>query len=145
MKYLSFFTILLTILVSCKEAKKTEPKPVDNRVESPSADAAKIHPGKKIMETECYLCHNPKASEVSMIAPPMVAIKKHYIDSTTTKEQFIAALVDWINDPQEEKSKMPDALNRFGIMPYQPYPEETIGQIAEYMYCLLYTSPSPRD
>ena len=134
MKYLSFFTILLTILVSCKEAKKTEPKPVDNRVESPSADAAKIHPGKKIMETECYLCHNPKASEVSMIAPPMVAIKKHYIDSTTTKEQFIAALVDWINDPQEEKSKMPDALNRFGIMPYQPYPEETIGQIAEYMY-----------
>jgi nitrate reductase cytochrome c-type subunit len=134
MKYLSFFTILLTILVSCKEAKKTESKPVENKVESPSAEAAKIHPGKKIMETECYLCHNPKASEVSMIAPPMVAIKKHYIDSATTKEQFIAAMVDWINDPQEEKSKMPGALNRFGIMPYQPYPEETIGQIAEYMY-----------
>ncbi len=121
-------------LVSCKEAKKTETKPVETKLESASAEQEKIHPGKKIIETECYLCHNPKASEVSMIAPPMVAIKKHYIDSTTTKEQFIKAMVDWINDPQEEKSKMPGALNRFGIMPYQPYPEETISLIAEYMY-----------
>ncbi|PXX31265.1 DUF3365 domain-containing protein [Arenibacter sp. ARW7G5Y1] len=134
MKYLSFFTILLMTLVSCKEAKKTENKLLESKVASSSADQEKIHPGKKIIETECYLCHNPKASEVSMIAPPMVAIKKHYIDSTTTKEQFIEAIVGWINDPQEEKSKMPGALNRFGIMPYQPYPEETISLIAEYMY-----------
>ncbi|SMG49854.1 Tll0287-like domain-containing protein [Arenibacter troitsensis] len=134
MKYLSYFTILLMTLLSCKEAKNAETKPVETKLESASADQEKIHPGKKIIETECYLCHNPKASEVSMIAPPMVAIKKHYIDSTTTKEQFIKAMVDWINDPQEEKSKMPGALNRFGIMPYQPYPEATIGLIAEYMY-----------
>ncbi|WP_258922840.1 DUF3365 domain-containing protein [Arenibacter sp. P308M17] len=134
MKYLSFFTILLMTLASCKEANKTDNKLVETKVDSSSVDRAKIHPGKKIMETECYLCHNPKASQVSMIAPPMVAIKRHYIDSTTTKEQFIEAIVAWINDPQEEKSKMPGALNRFGIMPYQPYPEETIGLIAEYMY-----------
>ena len=134
MKYLSFLTILLMTLVGCKEANKTEAKPVEIGLENSTADHAKIHPGKKIIETECYLCHNPKASEVSMIAPPMVAIKKHYIDSTTTKEQFTKAIVGWINDPQEEKSKMPGAINRFGIMPYQPYPEETISLIAEYMY-----------
>ncbi|MEZ4968476.1 MAG: DUF3365 domain-containing protein [Flavobacteriaceae bacterium] len=134
MKYLSFFTILLMSLASCKEATKVESKPLETNLEISSSDQEKVHPGKKIMETECYLCHNPKASEVSMIAPPMVAIKKHYIDSTTTKEQFIKAMVDWINDPTVEKSKMPGALNRFGIMPYQPYPEETIGLIAEYLY-----------
>lgn len=134
MKYLSFFTILLMSLASCKEATKVESKPLETNLEISSSDQEKLHPGKKIMETECYLCHNPKASEVSMIAPPMVAIKKHYIDSTTTKEQFIKAMVDWINDPTVEKSKMPGALNRFGIMPYQPYPEETIGLIAEYLY-----------
>jgi nitrate reductase cytochrome c-type subunit len=134
MKYLSFFTILLMSLASCKESTKVASKPLETNLEISSSDQEKVHPGKKIMETECYLCHNPKASEVSMIAPPMVAIKKHYIDSTTTKEQFIKAMVDWINDPKEEKSKMPDALDRFGIMPYQPYPEETINLIAEYMY-----------
>lgn len=134
MKYLSLWTILLMSLLSCKEAKKADSKSLETSVETSSDEQAKIHPGKKIIETECYLCHNPKASEVSLIAPPMAAIKKFYIDSTTTKDQFIRAMVDWINDPKEEKSKMPDALARFGIMPYQPYPEETIGLIAEYMY-----------
>ena len=134
MKYLSFFTILLMTLASCKDAKKTEYKSVETTSEIRSVDQAKIHPGKKIIETECYLCHNPKASEASMIAPPMVAIKKHYIDPTTTKKQFTEAIMSWINDPQEGKSKMPGALKRFGIMPYQPYPQETISLIAEYMY-----------
>ncbi|MCM4172660.1 DUF3365 domain-containing protein [Arenibacter sp. TNZ] len=134
MNYLSLLTIFFLALGSCKDAKKTEYKPVETTSEKGSVDQAEIHSGKKIIETECYLCHNPKASEASMIAPPMVAIKKHYIEPSTTKEQFTEAIVSWINDPQEEKSKMPGALNRFGIMPYQPYPEETISLIAEYMY-----------
>ncbi|MCM4150354.1 DUF3365 domain-containing protein [Arenibacter sp. N53] len=134
MRYLSFLIILLMTLASCRDVKKTEYKPVEMTTENGNVDQAKIHPGKKIIEAECYLCHNPKASEASMIAPPMAAIKKHYIGPTTTKDQFTEAIVGWINDPQEEKSKMPGALNRFGIMPYQPYPEETISLIAEYMY-----------
>ncbi|NNG10837.1 MAG: DUF3365 domain-containing protein [Arenibacter sp.] len=134
MKYLAILTIFLMSLASCKDAKKTEYKPVDTTSKEGSFDKASTHPGKKIIETECYLCHSPTASEASMIAPPMIAIKKHYLHATTTKKEFIAALVDWINDPKIEKSKMPGALKRFGIMPYQPYPKETIVQIAEYMY-----------
>ena len=85
------------------------------------------------METECYICHNPKASENSMIAPPMIAVKKHYIDSNTTKKEFIASLILWVNDP-EAPSKMPGAQKRFGKMPYLPYSVETITQIAAYVY-----------
>ncbi len=125
--------LLLAILgmLSCKDKAKTVP--LDTASENEVAQSGEEHPGKKIMETECYLCHNPKASESSMIAPPMIAVKKHYIDTNTSKEEFIESLILWINDP-EAPSKMPGAQERFGKMPYLPYPEETITQIAEYIY-----------
>ena len=63
----------------------------------------------------------------------MVAIKKHYINENTTKEEFTVALMNWVNDP-EQNSKMPGALRKFGIMPYIPYPEDAIAQIADYLY-----------
>lgn len=92
------------------------------------------HPGKKLMETNCYICHNPTATEANRIGPPMIAIKKHYIDENTTKEEFIASMQAWIKNPNEEDAKMFGAVKRFGVMPKQAYPEKTIAQIAEYMY-----------
>lgn len=124
-------TVLLTI--GCKDFKA--PKEGTDKVSSGKEvlDANAVHPGKGLMERECYMCHNPKASEAHMIAPPMAMVKMHYIDSGTTKEQFTEALVHWLNDPEQE-SKIPNAVERFGSMPYIPYPEKVIEQIAEYMY-----------
>lgn len=125
--------VLLLILASCKDTKKPEYTTAD-KAETEVSLSAEEHPGKQILETECYLCHDPKASEASMIAPPMIAIKKHYIDDDTTKEQFQNDLDSWLNDPSEEKSKMPGALKRFGIMPLQPFPVDKIKLIADYLY-----------
>ena len=86
------------------------------------------------METYCYACHNPTANHDGRIAPPMIAVKKHYISDDTTKEQFITDIQNWIKTPSEEKSRMPGAIRKFGLMPYAPFPEETITQIADYMY-----------
>lgn len=132
MKQLILFTLMLAV-ISCKDAKKSEYKSVVSISENGMADDSKSHPGKKIMETECYICHNPKASQESMIAPPMIAVKMYYIDDDTTKEQFTEDLIKWVNDPEQE-SKMPDALFEFGSMPYIPYPDTTIAKIAEYIY-----------
>lgn len=126
-------TILLALFITaigCKEKAKTVPveKSTDEVVRK-----GENHPGKKTLETECYICHNPKASQESMIAPPMIAIKKHYIDTNTTKEEFTEALIQWIIDP-ETKSKMPGAFKKFGSMPYIPYPDHAVAQIAEYLY-----------
>lgn len=85
------------------------------------------------METECYICHDPQASQESMIAPPLAAVKEIYINNTTTKGQFTEALIKWVNDPETE-SKMPQALIEFGSMPYIPYPDDALTQIAEYIY-----------
>jgi cytochrome c553 len=129
-----YLVLLLSIVlsISCKDSRKG----YQTLEESPSDVAinATPHPGKKIVENECYICHNPKASEATMIAPPMVAVKRHYIDDQTSKEAFTKAMITWLSDPQPEKSRMRGALRRFGVMPYQPYSEESIRDIAAYLY-----------
>lgn len=92
------------------------------------------HPGKKLMETNCYVCHSPTASMDDRIGPPMIAIKKHYLTEGISKEQFIADIQNWIKNPNETDAKMLGAVKKFGIMPKTPYPEETINQIADYMF-----------
>ncbi|WP_299532729.1 DUF3365 domain-containing protein [Ulvibacterium sp.] len=128
------FLLSSTLLtLGCKDFKAREE--VTNKTSS-GKEALEVkaeHPGKGLMERECLMCHNPKASEAQMIAPPMAMIKLHYLDSSTTKEQFTEALVHWLNDPEQE-SKIPNAVERFGNMPYIPYPEKVIEQIAAYMY-----------
>ncbi len=90
--------------------------------------------GKKLMENNCYVCHNPKASMEKMIAPPLIAVKMYYISENTSKEEFTNAVVEWMKNPSAENSKIPGAVKKFGLMPYQFYPEATIRKIAEYMF-----------
>jgi nitrate reductase cytochrome c-type subunit len=130
---LTYLLAILLVISGCRNTKKSEYS-LPDKTDTPKEVVAENHPGKKILETECYICHNPKTSEDSMIAPPMIAIKKHYINEETTKIQFQNDLVSWINDPIHSKSKMPGALKKFGIMPLQPYPEEKVKLIAEYIY-----------
>lgn len=124
-------TVLLTI--GCKDFKAPKEGTDKASSEKEALEANVVHPGKRLMVQECYMCHNPKASEAHMIAPPMAMVKMHYIDSGTTKEQFTEALVHWLNDPEQEY-RIPNAVERFGSMPYIPYPEKIIEQIAHYMY-----------
>jgi len=118
------------VTVSCKNSGKTI---IEDTV-AVNQKVGEKHPGKKLMETNCYVCHNPTTSHDDRIAPPMIAVKEHYISEETTKEQFIADIQNWIKKPSEDKSKMPGAIRNFGLMPYAPYPDSTIKQIADYMF-----------
>lgn len=130
MKQLFFLVSLITVF-SCKDTPKSDVEKITATTELERSEMN--HEGKKILETECYTCHNPKAGEESMIAPPMIAIKRHYIDDNTTKEQFTQDLIKWINDP-EAVTKMPGAQRKFGKMPYMPYPDDVVAKIADYIY-----------
>lgn len=133
MKHLNIIQLLLA-MAGCKNGHKSE---LPTKDEETSRDEISTldqeHPGKTILENECYVCHDPKATRTNMIAPPMVVIKMHYIDSSTSKKEFSDALINWVNDPQES-TKMPGAHKKFGSMPYMPHPEETIRLVAEYLY-----------
>lgn len=125
MKYLPLLLFFL-VFFSCKKSNQ------------PSYTVSKTtqekHPGKKIMKNKCYACHHPTASQDQRIAPPMIAIKKHYITAKTTKEEFSNTMQSWIKNPTEETAKMRGAVKRFGVMPKQYFSEKDIQLIAEYMY-----------
>ena len=128
MKYFVLLIFFSIFILSCNNSKKKEYTAFEKQI------IAKKHPGKKLMETNCYTCHSPSASQEDRIGPPMIAIKKHYIKEETTKDEFIAAMQSWIKDPNATDAKMFGAVQRFGVMPKQVFPEKTITKIAEYMF-----------
>jgi cytochrome c553 len=130
MKKIVFHLLIAIGFVSCNSSQSKEQMYTD--VVKP--ETLQEHSGKKLMETNCYVCHSPSAIHNSRLAPPMVAIKKHYITSDTSKEEFIKAMQEWIKNPTEENAKMFGAIKRFGVMPKQAFSEETIAQIADYMF-----------
>ena len=126
--------LALTLVFSCKEkASKTE-EVTDQPIEIAEQTEPMVHAGEKLLATYCYTCHSPEASEDNMLAPPMIAVKNHYIGEDTQKEEFVANLLEWMKKPLEENSKMPDALEKFGLMPHQVYPDSVITAIGEYLY-----------
>lgn len=132
MKYILLLA-LLVVLVSCKDSPKSTME-FDDRSSGNELIADLSHPGKDLLEKECYICHNPNSAQNEMIAPPMIAIKKHYLNETDSRDQFVMEIIKWVKNPSRENSKMPGALKKFGIMPYQSFPEETIMEISEYLY-----------
>jgi len=122
--------ILLMVATSCNSGNKNK----DSYSSIDKSAKAKKHPGKALMETNCYICHSPTANHDDRIGPPMIAIKKHYINKNTSKEEFVESMQAWIKNPNEGDAKMRGAVKRFGVMPKQHFPEETIAQIADYMY-----------
>lgn len=129
MKSLIITVIVAFLFTSCNNSKR------DSYISKTEVtNPTQMHPGKKLMETNCYVCHSPIASQNDRLGPPMVAIKKHYINDSTTKEEFINAIQKWVKNPTEENAKMFGAVRRFGVMPKTPFPEETVKIIADYMF-----------
>jgi len=54
------------VTVSCKNSGKTI---IEDTV-AVNQKVSEKHPGKKLMEANCYVCHNPTTSHDDRIAPP---------------------------------------------------------------------------
>ncbi|MDY0780994.1 DUF3365 domain-containing protein [Tenacibaculum sp. IB213877] len=133
MKKLAILTVLsFSFLLSCN-SKKEKYESTSTKKQEKVAEQ-KVHPGKKLIKTQCFLCHSPTASHDDRIAPPMIAVKAHYVDANTTKEEFTKKFVDFVTKPTKDKAIMFGAVRRFGVMPKQNYKEEDIKLIAEYIY-----------
>ena len=123
--------IVALLIFSCNNKKQAQYVKVKNNQTVSQTE----HPSKKLLETYCYICHNPTMPKGhGRIAPPMVAIKYHYINDDTTKEEFIKQIVAYTANPTKEKAKLFGAVRRFGVMPKQQFPEGVIEKIADYMF-----------
>lgn len=128
MKFIAIFIMILLLSTGCKQ-------------KSDAAYTSEIIPsnttalnGKLLMEQKCYVCHSPSKSMQDRLAPPMIAVKKHYITEGITNKEFALELWKWVENPSKENSKMKGAINRFGIMPKQSFKKEDITAIAYYLY-----------
>lgn len=92
------------------------------------------HPGEKLIEKHCYLCHNQESQEDGRIGPPMTHVKMHYLDAYPEQAEFTKQLISFVQNPTEDHSIMPGALKKFGLMPKQQFTPETLEQIADYLF-----------
>tara|TARA_R110000744_G_scaffold169588_3_gene287504 strand:+ start:2419 stop:3423 length:1005 start_codon:yes stop_codon:yes gene_type:complete len=132
MKNLSISILFVLLMLSCKQGPKTSDGDPDQTTQLSSTATVE---GKKLMESKCYLCHNPSAPENGQrIGPPMVAVKAHYLDVYKDRESFVAGVMEFVKSPSEENTMMRGAVRRFGLMPSQQFAEDEIRKIAEYIY-----------
>ncbi|MBW6483464.1 MAG: DUF3365 domain-containing protein [Vicingaceae bacterium] len=119
------------VLLSCSEAEKQLAE--DNLLvinnQSVNEDKALT-----LLKTNCFTCHNPDLDIENRVAPPWFKVRQHYYDEETTKEEFVAAIINFINNPTEENSIMPGAVRNFGLMPKMSFKAEDLQLIAEYLY-----------
>ncbi|EAS18734.1 hypothetical protein BBFL7_00997 [Flavobacteria bacterium BBFL7] len=133
--YINIFLLsfIVYFISSCNTNTKSTSSDLED-VKADIQDTASNHPGKKQLENQCYICHNPTANIKGRIAPPMVAVKSHYLHGDISQEEFADAIWKFVEKPNPYNSKMEGAVNRFGLMPYQEFKESEIREIANYMY-----------
>jgi cytochrome c553 len=124
------FLLFLVLAYACNPSA-----PKEEQVSFSHLTDTAILEGKALMVNNCYICHSPSAPEMeTRVAPPMVAIKAHYLDKYPTKDAFIQAMIAFLNEPTKENALLPGAVARFGVMPKQQYSQDLVEKIAAYMF-----------
>ena len=132
---ISILTLFISLsIVSCssgsaEEAIKTDSVTAENKV-----DVVPEKSGEQLLNDRCMICHKLAPTHDELLAPPMRGIQMNYKGQFDTKEEFVAAVVNWASGPDSTKSIMPGALDQFGLMPYMSFKEEELHLIANYIY-----------
>ena len=85
-----------------------------------------VEQGKKLYKTYCSACHGATGGmDMSKrVAPPIVAVRMHYMGPYPDKAAFVTAVANWVEKQDASKTRMPGAIRRFNIMPPIPVSKE---------------------
>lgn len=97
---------------------------------------------QSVYESKCKICHNINVAQGEMLAPPMVNIQRKYKMLHKTKEEFIAAVINFTSSPTQGKAVMFGALKQFEVMPKLNYHENDLKMAAEYIYDNQFEKPA---
>jgi hypothetical protein len=64
----------------------------------------------------------------------MATVKKEYLKSAHSLGKFSSALVTFLDQPSPEKSKMPEAIQEYGLMPKMDFSDKEVRAMAFYIY-----------
>lgn len=87
--------------------------------------------GEMLFNGNCLACHNIK-TEVS--APSMVKIRDVYLDIFPRKEDFVNFMTNWVYEPEEDTAFMPNAIDKYGLMPNLHYDQQMLEDISIYIF-----------
>lgn len=131
LKHTSIFAICIaSFITSCSNESQTQSPvaEVDSTVTVTSIDTLAL------ITTKCFPCHNPDLEIETRIAPPMFKVREHYLSDSITKGDFTNSIWKFVQNPSEELSIMPGAVNNFKLMPKQDFNENDVRAIAAYIY-----------
>ncbi|MBE9564550.1 MAG: cytochrome c [Proteobacteria bacterium] len=113
------------------------------------SDAAQndIKQGEHLYKTYCSTCHGLTGGMDmrQRIAPPIAAVRFHYIGTYPDKASFVAAITDWVGKQDENKSLMRGAIRRFNIMPPITVSKKDAEKIAHYIFAGNLDKPAGFD
>lgn len=92
--------------------------------------------GKQLYKQNCASCHgNKHGMDMSKrSAPPIIAVKKHYLPTYSDRDSFILAISEWIKQPEKENSLMRGAIKKFGVMPKLDIKQSDAEKIAAFLF-----------
>lgn len=133
-KSIAILVLIMSILVSCSNSDNKDNGNIQDEPKQIVMDQS-YKEGLEIFSTNCINCHSPRRNGKNQrVAPPIKAIKRHYLGAETTEDQFVSEMTDFLLNPSEDKSKMPGALKKFGIMPNLGMSEEQYRAVANYLF-----------
>ena len=86
--------------------------------------------GKALYPT-CHVCHNQEMDPP--LGPPMWGVQRRYRNNTIDDEDFIQSMASFVKKPTLENAKHDMAVERMGLMPPLPLPDELLIKIATYI------------
>ncbi len=125
----------LFILSQCKQNNKEQ---VDA---NESQDSKVYSEGASIVRQNCISCHSPNEGLSNKIAPSLKAIKEHYLKNGAKETEFAGKMSKFLLSPNIKDSKMPQAIEEFGLMPNVGFSEEQYKAVATYIYRTAMESP----
>ena len=101
-----------------------------------AADTNNEKEGEELYKTHCSACHGGTGgmNMSKRLAPPIIAVRMHYIGHYPDKDSFVMVVADWLEKQDERKSLMRGAIRRFNIMPPVYVSREDAEKIAAYIY-----------
>lgn len=130
------FTAFSFMACDTKEKSKTSEDGIEQLSKEVLASNSK---GYELMKQKCFICHFERpdpAKRNQMIAPPMLRVQEHYKPSYPNKENFVKAIMSYVNNPLQEKTLMPGAVKKFNLMPKIVYDQTELRSIVETLYSL---------
>lgn len=88
-----------------------------------------------ILNSNCYLCHDPNStSHDNLLAPPMAGVKYQYTKAHPEKNDFVNAMTSFILMPDKSTALLKKPVKTVGLMPSTILSEQQVKAVVDYIY-----------